>query len=285
MAMVVDLFLIDPQNDFMGEADGSPYTVNVDGKAQSAALPVPGAVADMQRLSKLVDRVGDRLHDIHVSMDSHRVIDVSHGGLWRNAKGEAPPPFTFIKEPDILNGIWTPRNPKLRDRMLDYVRQLAANGRYDLCIWPEHCIIGSWGHNVHIDLAAALQRWERSNYANVDYITKGDNYLTEHYGALEAEVPDPTDPKTQLNSDFLEMIAKCDMIGLAGEASSHCVKETIRQIAVNIGDEHIKKFYILTDCMSPVIHPAVDFPKIAADFFADMEKRGMHLTTSAEFLA
>jgi nicotinamidase/pyrazinamidase len=284
MPLKVHLVLIDPQNDFMGNDDGSPYAVKLDNATQQASLPVQGAVSDMKRLANLIDRVGDRLDDIHVTLDSHHVIDVSHGGMWRNSNGDHPSPFTIITTADIDNGTWFPVDPDLRPRLRKYVQTLKDNGNYDLCIWPEHCLIGSWGHNVQPILADALQRWERDHFAVIDYVTKGTNCFTEHYGALQAEVPDPTDPKTMLNNDFLQVLQRADIIGIAGEASSHCVKETVNQIAINIGVDHVKKFHVITDCMSPVIHPAIDFPGIAKKFFDSMEQQGMTLTTSAKFL-
>jgi nicotinamidase-related amidase len=241
----------------------------------------------MQRLATLVDRIGNKLDDIHVTLDSHRVIDVGHPGMWRDRDGALPNPFTMISVDDIENGIWLPRNPAFRDRLLAYARALESQGNYPLMVWPEHCLMGTPGHNVQADLMAALQRWERREFANVDYVVKGTNTFTEHYGALMAEVIDAEDPSTQLNTGFLDILARADMIAVAGEALSHCVKSTVTQIADNIGEEHVRKFYILTDCTSPVAQPpgGPDFPAIAADWLKEMEARGMTLTTSVEFLA
>jgi nicotinamidase-related amidase len=270
--MNVQLVVIDPQNDFMD--------------LPNSALPVPGAVEDMQRVAAFVDRVGPKLDDIHVTLDSHRLIDIAHPAWWVDVEGNMPAPFTIISLDDVRAGVWVPRNPAFRVRTMDYVEQLEAGGKYPLCIWPPHCLIGTWGHNVQEDLNTALQRWSEKEFAMVDYVTKGSNPWTEHYGALMAEVPDPADPSTALNADFLQMLADADMVAIAGEALSHCVKETVTQIADNIGDEQIKKFYILTDCCSPV--PAVpggpDFPQIAQDWLREMERRGMNLTTSVDFL-
>lgn len=283
----VHLVVIDGQNDFMGSDDGTPYSVKLaDGKSLTATLPVKGAVSDMKRLAKMIDRVGPRIEDIHATLDSHRVIDVAHGGMWRDENGKSPNPFTLITSNDIVNRIWTPRNPNLRQRMIDYARALEAGGNYLLIIWPEHCLIGTWGHNIQADLAEAFLRWERSQYANVDYVVKGTNPYTEHYGALLAEVPDPSDPSTQLNTAFLGVMQDADIIGFAGEASSHCVLTTLKQVVQNIGKEHLKKFHLLTDCMSPVA-PAPgtpDFPAIAEKFLKEMSVEGMTLTTSTEFL-
>ncbi len=272
-ALQVELVVIDPQNDFMDQP--------------AATLPVPGATDDMRRLAALIDRLGRKLADIHVTLDSHRVIDVAHPGMWRDANGIAPQPFTIISPDDIERGVWTPRNPAYTARLLAYARALATGGQYPLMVWPEHCLIGTAGHNVEQTLMAALQRWERREFATVDYVVKGTNIFTEHYGALMAEVPDMEDPSSQLNTGFLDILARADIIAVAGEALSHCVKSTVTQIADNIGEEHLRKFHILTDCTSPVPQPpnGPDFPAIAAAWLKDMEARGMTLTNSVDFLA
>ncbi len=289
-AMKADLVIIDPQNDFMDipAKPGNPVgMVAPDGTEFRSALPVPGAVEDMKRVAKLIDRIGPKLADIHVTMDSHRLLDVAHPAWWVDAEGNNPPPFTIITADDIKNGIWCPRNPDFLKRMVEYAEALEVGGKYPLCIWPPHCLIGTWGHNVQEDLNDALQKWSGGEFATVDYVTKGSNPFTEHYGALMAEVPDPVDPGTALNTEFLQMLAETDMVAIAGEALSHCVMATVNQIADNIGEDQLRKFYILIDCCSPV--PAVpngpDFPQIARDWLGEMEKRGMNLVKADDFLA
>lgn len=287
----IHLLIIDPQNDFLGNLDGTPYSVKLStGRVETADLAVPGAVEDMQRVAKLVDRIGHKLADIHVTLDSHRVFDVGHAPMWMDQNGRAPKKFTQISEADILAGIWTTRNPAHRARMIKYAHDLETSAsHYKITIWSElgHCLIGTWGHNVSSELNDALQRWSEKEFAMVDYVTKGSNPWTEHYGALMAEVPDPDDSQTGLNTNFLQMLAEADVVAVAGEASSHCVLKTVTQIADNIGDEHIKKFHLLEDCMSPVpaIPNVVDFPAIAQAWLKDMKRRGMTVTTSTKFLA
>ncbi len=76
-------------------------------------------------------------------------------------------------------------------------------------------------------------------------------------------------------------------MAIGGEASSHCVKNTVVQIAENIGSQHVTKFHLLTDCMSPVgAVPGADFPVIAKAWLAEMKsKYGMTLISSDQFLA
>lgn len=286
----VHLVIIDPQNDFMDipARPGDPVGLSLpDGTQFRSTLPVPGALADMGRVAELVKRIGPRLADIHVTMDSHRVVDVAHPAFWRDADGNHPAPFTIISHNDVKSGMWTPRNPQFRRRMLDYTEALKNANKFMLMIWPEHCIIGSWGHNIVDVLRAELEAWERKNFATVDFVTKGTNTFTEHYGALMAEVPDPSDPSTQLNGGFISVMQEADLIAIAGEASSHCVSTTIQQIVDNIGAAHLSKIHILTDCMSPVPQTpgAPDFPALAQKFLKDMEGRGLALTTHDKFLA
>ena len=301
----VHLVIIDPQNDFCdipeSECPLAPTITQTGGRGTATAmsprirptLPVPGSHADMSRIATMITRVGHKLDDIHVTMDSHRLIDVAHPAMWMDQHGNQPAPFTFITDKDIEAGIWAPRNPAFRARMLAYTKSLEATGKYVLCIWPAHCLIGTWGHNIHAEVNAALQKWSADCFAMVDYVTKGSNVWTEHYGAIMAEVPDPSDPGTSLNTSFLSMLAEADIIAVCGEASSHCVKNTVVQIAENIGDQHLKKFHLLTDGMSPVGavrdgsgNVIVDFPGIAKQWIADMRsKYGMTLTTTTDFLA
>jgi len=274
MPAKIRLLVIDPQVDFC------------DGPA-AGALPVPGAWDDMERLAAMVARLGSRIDDIDVTLDSHRTIDIAHPAWWVDAKGANPPPFTMISSADVSAGAWMPRNPAWRARSLDYVRRLEAAGKYVLLIWPPHCLIGSPGHAVQPTLFAALRRWEEREFGMVNFVTKGSNPFTEHYSAVAAEVPDPEDPSTLLNADLIDALRGSDVVLIAGEALSHCLKSTVTDIADNIGPEHVRKFVLLTDCTSPV--PAVpggpDFPELGRRFVADMQARGMQVSTSTTFLA
>lgn len=293
----IHLLVIDPQNDFcdippalqpfdplvlaMREARGLPL-LNDNGEVQrlAPALPVPGAHNDMLRLAAMIDRLGDKLYDIHVTMDSHNPVDIAHPSWWRNAKGDAPAPFTLISAADVRNGVWLSRNPKLQAYSLKYVESLEANGRYVLIIWPEHCLIGSWGHNVHAAVAKSLNDWARRRLEVVNYVTKGSNALTEHYSAVQAEVPDSNDPSTMLNSRLIKTLGEADIILIAGEALSHCVASTVRDIADNFGEENIKKMILLTDCASSV----ATFEHLGTQFVEDMKRRGMQTALSTDFL-
>ena len=252
-----------------------------------ATLPVIGATQDMICLARFVDRSLEQICRIHISLDSHQPVHIAHAAFWEDRAGKSPPAMTIITSADITAGIWTTRNRNLLAYAIMYTETLEASGKYQLIIWPDHGLVGSWGHNIQDNLASALRRWNISHQKDIDYILKGTNMLTEHYGMFQAEVPIPNDPATQLNEALLSELREADIVFVAGEASSHCFKASVEQIAEHIGAEHISKFHLLKDCTSPVgaiknemDEMVVDFPAIAEQFFADMAARGMTVTTS-----
>ena len=261
----LELLIIDPQNDFSDAAD--------------AALPVPGALDDARRLSNLISRLNERIDDIHVTLDTHQLLDIAHPVFWVNSRGEHPPPFTQISIEDVGNGRWRPFNPQFQDRALDYVHSLAENARYELTIWPPHCLVGDWGHNVMAPIAQVLRDWE-TGFARVDFVTKGHNPWTEHYSAVQADVPDPEDPSTLLNSRLIETLENADIIALSGQALSHCVANTVRDIADSFGDESIHKLVLIEDTSSPV----PGFEGLAEEFLTDMKHRGMQVCKARQFV-
>jgi len=280
----VKLLIIDPQNDFCDIAENElPVTADNANKNPSPiarpALPVAGGDADMKRLARFIDHIGPQLEGICVTLDSHSPIDIAHPTWWQNEKGESPAPFKMITAEDVRNGVWRSRDAARQAGSLAYVEALEKNKRYLLVIWPEHCLIGSWGHNVHNAVKTSLDRWARSQLKPVDFVTKGANPNTEHYSAVQAEVPDPKDESTQLNRRLIESLASADLVIVAGEALSHCVANTVRDIANNIAKEDIRKLVLLTDCASSV----GGFEKLGADFVAELTSRGMQTSTSEAF--
>lgn len=265
----LDLLIIDPQYDFCNP---------------KGSLFVPGADKDMERLAKLVIRLKSKINDIHVTMDCHRFVDIAHPIFWVDSAGKHPTPFTVITEADVMSGKWTTTNPGDIKRAVAYVKSLAANNRYALCIWPPHCLIGSYGGTIVKELFDAFLLWE-SEFAMVDYVTKGSNPYTEHYSAVQADVPDDEDPTTQLNlktGGLIDLLANSsDVILLAGEALSHCVANTVLDIVSNFSDQDaIKKIILLEDASSSV----PGFEQLGIDFVEQMKRRGMTVCKCDDFI-
>ncbi|MFA7218904.1 MAG: hypothetical protein WC119_00060 [Synergistaceae bacterium] len=264
--MKIHLLTIDPQRDFC-----SP----------NGALFVQDADQDMIRLAAMVDRLRNKIDDIHVTLDSHNEVDIAHPIFWIDSNGAHPNPFTIITEEDVVKGVWTTTRPTCRQRAVDYVKALASNGRYPLCIWPPHCIIGTEGWTIQQPLADSLSNWCKDRFKKVDYQVKGSNVFTEHYSVFRADVIDPSDPSTMLNTDLIKVISEADEILIAGEARSHCVNHSFRDLIGELGKEHAQKFILLEDAMSDV----TGFENLGKQFFDDMIALGVKSTTTKDYLA
>ena len=158
-----------------------------------------------------------------------------------------------------------------------------------LMIWPIHCLIGSVGATIVEELQDALKLFCMAG-ATVDYVTKGSNIYTEHYSAVQAEVPDPEDPKTLLNMGLVQTLMEADEIAFAGEAGSHCLANSLTDIANGFKDDsYVKKIVLLEGCYSPVPIPLPDGTdlgvKMQTDFIKSMKARGMRVVPVADYLS
>ena len=261
--MTVCLFTIDPQVDF----------------CEGGALPVTGATKDLERLSKMVDKHGDNIDDIQITLDSHYVNHIAHPCWWQDSTGSQPAPFTLISVGDVESSKWRPRNPLWKDWALKYVKQLEANKRFVLCIWPIHCVIGSIGSTILPVYYDAVTRWETKYYGMAPRITKGSNPFTEHFSCVKADVPDPKDPGTRLNVRLVDTLKEYDDILIAGEALSHCVNFSVSDVAEEFSVDQVKKFVLLEDASSSV----TGFEKQGQDFINKMTAKGMRIARTDTF--
>jgi nicotinamidase-related amidase len=193
----IQLIIIDPQNSFCNVVDPAKQQVLHDGE-----LCVTGAWDDMVRVAKLVSRLGDKIDDISVTLDSHDQLHIAHPLWWRNViSNRQPDPFTVMREDNgrIIGSVFqngqsvdigefrTVRRGFM-DHTVNYLKALAAGKRYPHVIWPFHCLIGTPGHNIIPPLADALFGWEREYIARFRKVTKGSNPQVEHFSAVRAEV-------------------------------------------------------------------------------------------------
>jgi len=292
MAKKVHLVVIDPQNSFCKVVDQAQQQKLHDGE-----LCVAGAWEDMNRVSALVKRLGKKLEDIHVTLDSHHLLHVAHPIWYRDAKGHQPDPFTIMREQNGLIigskvdasgslydvGEYTTFLPSVTKRTIEYLKALAAAKRYPHVIWPPHCLIGTVGAAVVPQLFDALQEWVKlQGDKTIGWVTKGSNPYVEHFSAVRAEVVDPNDVQnTGLNSAFIGTLIEADEVVFAGEAGSHCLANTVRDIANEFADDSfIKKCVLLTNGTSPV----PGFENYQKTFISDMTARGMKTATCEDYL-
>jgi nicotinamidase-related amidase len=264
-AMNATLLVIDPQNDFCD--------------IEGAALPVPGANADLLRVAALISRASGKLSSIVVTLDSHATVSIERTTFWKQADGTPAAPFTEITEQAVREGRYLPREPSRLAAVLAYLHALEAGGRYRLMVWPVHCVLGTWGHNIHPGLAKQIAAWEEQTQRSAQKVLKGLNPMTEQYSAVRAEVPLADDPLTDTN-EILVSRARPDngLLLVAGEASSHCVAATVTDLLEAMTPEERGRVIILRDCMSPV----PGFEAAAEAFFTRVSAQGVRLTTAAE---
>lgn len=295
----VDLFVVDGQNDFL--ASGSepldwPWPA---GGRRRGALFVEKADKEGVLVANMIDRLGGRLNKIHATLDSHHKLDGSHNVSWKDSAGNDAPPFTMVTYADVVAqkyvprfqiGVWEGKAVPSYQWALKYTEALEKNGRCVLCLWPVHCEIGKWGSNVYHPLAVAYDKWCDTVGGWIDWISKGAWVWSEHYSAMQADVPDPTRPDTQLNVGVIRDAMGADIIGWAGWAGSHCLRWTALDAVNYFGageNAFIKKSVFLEDASAAV--PDIPgapfkFSDWRGEFLDEVKKRGATVTTTAEFL-
>lgn len=266
--MDASLLIIDPQNDFCD--------------LPGAALPVPGADADMRRLADFMRAARPWLRDVIVTLDSHATVSIERTTFWKQGDGSRVAPFTEVTEAAVRDGRYAPRDDSLRDEVLHYLHSLEARGRYRLMVWPVHCVVGTWGHNIHEAIASELAEWEVHAQRGAYKVLKGLNPLTEQYSAVRAEVPREDDALTGTNAALVDRARPSKgLLLVAGEASSHCVAATVSDLLESMTQEERTRVVILRDCMSPV----GGFEANAERFFASAAAQGARVMTTSEVLA
>jgi nicotinamidase-related amidase len=256
-----------------------------------ASLYVPGAVEDTARALRFLYANLDRITGMHFSMDTHRVFQIFHPAWWTDDKGNHPPPFSPITYEAVRSGAWKPiAHPR---ECLEYVKKLEATGKYLLTIWPYHTLLGGLSHALVPSLMEAAIFHAVARRHQTHFETKGTHAMTENYSVLSPEVLELNNqPVGAFNAPFFKMLMEYDRVYVFGQAKSHCVLSTLRDI-----QEHVQKtdpsladkVYILEDAMSPVppppidpLPPMLDFPRIAEAAMVEFKRAGMHVVKTTD---
>jgi nicotinamidase/pyrazinamidase len=292
------LLLIDVQKDF---------------HPGGGSLAIPNADQDAHRIAALIRSHGADIHRIVATLDSHQRLHIAHPLFWVAGSSSEekdiasdqlrhPAPFTIISANDIRNGVWKPRSDlDIPSSMLDpsvfgnvesvtdehgtldllkycieYATRLERAGRFQICIWPEHCLMGSAGHGLVDEVLQAVNEWSQHTGRSVEWVMKGQNLLTEMYSALAADVP--VSPETAYNFSLLESLKQADSLVVCGQAMSHCVNYTLRDIISQWPSDRLSDITLLTDCASAV----PGFESAAENFMDDMTKAGLRLKKSTD---
>ena len=273
------LLIIDPQNDFH----------------EGGSLAVTGADADSARLSKLLAENMHIIDHIYVTLDSHYKLHIAHGAFWQDEDGKSPAAFTVITHKNLVDGLWRPRKAALLEYCKWYTAELERLGHFNLVIWPDHCLIGSTGHAIKDNLFSAIQQWSGERQRDFVCINKGMNCFTEMYSAIAAEVPideaacaylegigarslDMEEDRQTTragNAHYVDKFLAGDRLLVCGQALSHCVNFTLRDIIKDRPAEELHKIVLLIDGSSPV----TTFEELATTFVADMTAAGVSILT------
>lgn len=271
------------------------------------SLAIGSADEDADRIASMIRQHADKIDRIVLSMDSHQKLHIANPSFWCSGDDEKkrPDPFTIISLQDLEAGLWKPRSDLqlpldssgtydgsvfegidgvldgsgklcLEKYCIEYARRLEKKGRFKICIWPEHCLIGSPGHAVVDSIKAALHEWTERTGRSAEWIMKGQNILTENFSLLEAEVP--VSKETSFDEAAFSALCHSDRLLVCGQAMSHCVNYSTRDIVKKWPSNETHKIILLTDCASSV----PGFEEAGETFQNDMKAAGVKLMKASE---
>lgn len=213
----------------------------------NGSLAVPGAEEDTKRIVAFLKR--GHFDNMYFTLDTHRPNSIFFCEFWKDKDGNHPAPFTTITAQDIRDGKWTTAiNPQWSMR---YPEELEKKGKYDLTLWPHHCMAFTEGFTIVPEIMEQIIEWERNNFKFANFYMKGSHIMTENYSVFQAELPYPNAPETQLQQYILNALNNNDIVYFFGQALSHCVKFTLDDLCTYAPDL-VKKIVILEDCTSPI---------------------------------
>jgi nicotinamidase-related amidase len=245
-------------------------------------LFVPGAVEDNGRLCEFVYRNLGAITQVIPTLDTHQAVQIFHAAFLVDADGRRPPPYTLVSADDVERGRWR-IDPELDldpGYLLRYVRELEAEGRYRLTIWPYHAMVGGIGHALVSAVEEAFFFHTIARRIAPRFEIKGFDPLTEHYSVLGPEV------MGDKNEELIGELLSFDAVVVAGQAKSHCVAWTIDDLLRHPDAEErrlARKVYLLEDCTSPVVVPGVvDYTEEADAAVRRFAEAGMNVVRSTD---
>jgi nicotinamidase-related amidase len=253
-------------------------------------LVVPGAVDDSRRLCEFLYRNLGQITKIVASLDTHQATQIFHALFLVDRDGRRPEPHTVVSVADVESGRWRVdpaaaaslglEPGHAQEHLRHYVRSLAETGRYGLTIWPYHAMLGGIGHALVSSLEEAIFFHSVARHGQPELEIKGRHRLTEHYSLFGPEVVRGPhgEALSGRNTVLLEELAGFDAIYVAGQAKSHCVAWSVEDLLEAVAPA---KVFLLEDCTSPVVVPAVvDYTAEADAAFVRFAEAGAHLARS-----
>jgi len=248
------VFALAEQENFPASVDDSPKRLLLAIDVQKdfmegGSLAVPGSLADVERITHFIYNNLGGISRIMCSLDTHIAHQIFHPCWWVNEQGDHPAPYTVITYDDVAANHFRPVMGDPRDS-LTYLKELEKGSKKQLCIWPYHCIAGTEGCTLENEFAKMVYFHSVARKSVNHMIQKGTDPYSEMYGIIKPEYS----KKNFLNTPVLTAIEKFDEIFIVGEAASHCLMESVKQIAEHFANrpEVTQKITILEDCTSPI---------------------------------
>ncbi len=254
--------------------------VQIDFIHPDGALPIAGAIDDTRRMVDWMYAHAPRISKMGLTLDTHLPIQIFHPAWWVDQNGQHPGGFTPITSADIERGVWRPLYDEAWSRQ--YVEILEETAKKQLMVWPYHVLLGTPGQALVPAVAEAVAYHTIARQAQPTYVVKGMIPQTENYSAIEPEVKIPEHPQGDVNRALLDEMAQYDKIYVAGQAKSHCLLETVGSMMRHYPPEQISKIRVLTDTMSSVGHPEIDFDAIADEAFSRWAMQGLTLMKTTD---
>lgn len=262
-------------------------------------LPIATADADSDRIAAMILDNMESIDRIILTQDSHFKNHIAQPGFWLDAEGNHPQPYTPISYQEVVEGVWS-ANPNIKlpaaEQLIDpeyfegyediigadneidlqlyaleYTRRLEASDRFSLFIWPEHCLMGTSGHNIYEPIREATLQWSATTGRSPEWVMKGRNLLTEFFSSVRSEVV--LNGYTDFNMDYVNSLYMSDRLLVGGQAKSHCVNFSLRDILSVWPEDETNKISLLVDGSSAV----PGFEEAAQDLEDYLEEVGANL--------
>jgi nicotinamidase-related amidase len=250
------LLIVDPQNDF----------------GDKGRLPVAGTYADVTRLCERIVRAvaGEHLTDIQVSIDMHPPCTIHSDAWWVDAAGAPPdvsvPLFLELADPDseqpAFTATWVDgRGGKMLfptmmpEHTVAYAEHLAATGQGNIWVFADHCRQGTDGISIIPALAEIIEWAAIARGIQPMYLYKGMIPQVDWFGPFRPCMDVPGEPQGGLQTRYLDVMADCATIEIAGEAKDFCVNAAVRQIVdyYSKRPDIVRRIRFLDDCTSAIV--------------------------------
>ena len=283
----VGLLVIDQQYTFCNPA-GELYVGGHSGTA---------AVDDTRRIAEFVYRNLSVITTIYCTLDAHLAYAIFHQLFVVDEEGRHPRPYDIVSVADVRSGRWRASLwmasalrvslAEAQRQLLFYCEELLKEARYQLIIWPFHGMLGSAGQALVSGFEEAAFFHAAARGSQTVHEVLGVNPWTENYSALGPEVLKRYDGTrlAEKATAFMRMVLSNDVIIAVGEAKSHCFQWTMNDLLETVAAEDpalAGKFYLMEDCTSSVVSPAMDFTAMADEAFASFAAAGMHVVRSTD---